>query len=29
MKRRISYIDSAKALLIVLVVVGHVLQYAV
>ena len=28
MKRRISYIDSAKALLIVLVVVGHVLQYA-
>lgn len=28
MKQRISYIDSAKALLIALVVVGHILQYA-
>lgn len=28
MKQRISYIDSARALLIVLVALGHVLQYA-
>lgn len=28
MKQRISYIDSAKAILIVLVVLGHILQYA-
>lgn len=28
MKQRISYIDSAKAMLIVLVVLGHILQYA-
>lgn len=28
MKQRVAYIDSAKALLIALVVLGHVLQYA-
>lgn len=28
MKQRISYIDSAKALLIIFVVLGHILQYA-
>lgn len=28
MKQRITYIDSAKALLIALVVLGHILQYA-
>ena len=28
MKQRIPYIDSTKALLIILVVLGHVLQYA-